>query len=39
MNGERQLMAVGRVMLFSEVTALRSSCDWEELKPFFYEEV
>lgn len=38
-NGERQLMAVGSVTPFSEVTALESSCDWEELKPFFCEKV
>lgn len=38
-NGERQLMAVGSVTPFTEVTALESSCDWEELKPFFYEKV
>jgi len=34
-NGEWQLMAVGSVTAFSEVTALESSCDWEELKSFF----
>lgn len=38
-DGERQLMAVGSVTPFSEVTALESSCDWEELKPFFCEKV
>ena len=38
-NGEHQLMAVGSVAPFSEATALESSCDWEELKPFFYEKV
>lgn len=38
-NGERLLMAVGLLTPVSEATALGSSCDWEELKPFFYEKV